>query len=146
MAGLAASGAGAGLASGVEVGSLGLAGGPAIGAVTVTRGAVINGVGGAASAVALGMSICPGGTAFSKSGGGGGGGNTVHGSRRAGERNFTQADIDEAKKTATETGNVTTQTGKYGTPQKLYSGTNGLTVVEETAGRNAGKIITGWWR
>jgi hypothetical protein len=30
-----------------------------------------------------------------------------------------------------------------GTPQKLYSGTNGLTVVEETAGRNAGKIITG---
>jgi hypothetical protein len=53
---------------------------------------------------------------------------------------------EKAKETAKATGNVTTQIGKYGTPQNVYNGTNGLTVVEETAGRNAGKIITGWWR
>jgi hypothetical protein len=82
----------------------------------------------------------------SGSSGSGGGGNTVHGGERAAERGFTQAQIDEAKKTAEETGNVTTQIGKYGTPQKIYNGTNGLTVIEETQGRNAGKIITGWWR
>jgi hypothetical protein len=37
------------------------------------------------------------------------------------------------------------KTGKYGTPQNVYKGSNGLTVIEETQGRNAGKIITLWW-
>jgi hypothetical protein len=75
-----------------------------------------------------------------------GGGATQHGGERLGERNISQSDIDTAKATAEETGQVTTQTGKYGTPQTVYDGTNGLTVVVETAGRNAGKIITAWWR
>lgn len=73
-------------------------------------------------------------------------GNTVHGGDRGSERGFSQGDIDVAKTTAKETGQVTTQIGKYGTPQKVYNGTNGLTVVVETEGRNAGKVITGWWR
>jgi hypothetical protein len=34
--------------------------------------------------------------------------------------------------------------GKYGTQQNVYTGSNGVTVVQETAGRNAGKVITSW--
>ena len=41
---------------------------------------------------------------------------------------------------------VTTKTGKYGTKQKHYEGDNGVTVVIETEGRNAGKVITVWRR
>ncbi len=55
-----------------------------------------------------------------------------------------QSEIDEAIKTAKETGGIITKEGKYGTPQNIYTGTNGITVVEETSGRNAGKIITSW--
>ena len=54
--------------------------------------------------------------------------------------------LEEAIKTAKETGNVTIKTGKYGTPQIHYKGSNGITVVVETVGRNAGKIITFWVR
>jgi hypothetical protein len=130
-----------GFGTGAATGLVGVVGGPVV--LVTEPGAMIAGTaGGAGGGFILGMTFCPGGA----SSGGGGGGNTIHGNKRAGERNFTQADIDEAKKTAEETGNVTTQTGKYGTPQKVYHGTNGLTVVEETAGRNQGKIITGWWR
>ena len=75
-----------------------------------------------------------------------GGGATQHGGERLGQRNISQSDVDTAVKTAEETGQVTTQIGKYGTPQNVYNGSNGLTVVIETAGRNAGKIITAWWR
>ncbi len=75
-----------------------------------------------------------------------GGGSTQHGGERLGQRNISQSDVDTAVKTAEETGQVTTRIGKYGTPQNVYNGTNGLTVVIETAGRNAGKIITAWWR
>ena len=32
--------------------------------------------------------------------------------------------------------------GKYGTLQNVYRGSNGTTVIVETAGRNAGKVIT----
>jgi hypothetical protein len=55
-----------------------------------------------------------------------------------------QAEIEVAIKTARKTGNIVTKVGKYGTPQNVYTGSNGVTVVEETTGRNAGKIITSW--
>lgn len=32
----------------------------------------------------------------------------------------------------------------HGTPQNIYTGTNGVTVVVESTGRNAGKIVTSW--
>ncbi len=44
--------------------------------------------------------------------------------------------------TAKASGNYTTQIGKYGTFQTVYKGSNGVTVVIENEGRNAGKIIT----
>lgn len=152
MATMAGGGAAAGAFAGGALGGLGGGAGgtlvaPGVGTVGgawagaaagATEGA---GLGGAAG-TAVGFFACASG----ESGSGGSGGNTVHGGERGAERGFTQAQIDEAKKTAEETGNVTTQMGKYGTPQKVYNGSNGLTVVEETQGRNAGKIITGWWR
>jgi hypothetical protein len=67
---------------------------------------------------------------------------TVHGVLRSSERNISSVDTREAINTATETGNVTTKMGKYGTPQNVYKGSNGTTVVVETSGRNAGKVIT----
>ncbi|MDH5723697.1 MAG: phage minor head protein [Alphaproteobacteria bacterium] len=70
---------------------------------------------------------------------------TDHAALRSNQRSASQKDIEEAIKTAKEAGNVITKTGKYGTPQKVYKGSNGLTVIEETQGRNAGKIITLWW-
>ncbi len=70
---------------------------------------------------------------------------TDHGALRSNQRGASQKEIQEAIKTAKETGNITTKTGKYGTPQNVYNGPNGLMVVEETQGRNAGKIITLWW-
>lgn len=70
---------------------------------------------------------------------------TDHGALRSQQRNASQQDIHEAIKTAKETGNITTKIGKYGTPQNVYKGSNGLTVIEETQGRNAGKIVTLWW-
>ncbi len=70
---------------------------------------------------------------------------TDHGALRSNQRSASQKDIEEAIRTAKETGNVTTKPGKYGTPQNVYKGSNGLTVIEETQGRNAGKIITLWW-
>ncbi|MBV9037162.1 MAG: DUF4258 domain-containing protein [Acidobacteriaceae bacterium] len=77
---------------------------------------------------------------------GGGGGATNHGNERLEQRNISQEDVDKAIESAKETGQVMTKIGKYGTPQNIYNGANGLTVVVETAGRNAGKIITAWWR
>ena len=47
-----------------------------------------------------------------------------------------------AVETATEAGNVTQQIGKFGTVQLVYKGANGVTVIVETAGANAGKAIT----
>ncbi|MBV8708332.1 MAG: DUF4258 domain-containing protein [Acidobacteriaceae bacterium] len=77
---------------------------------------------------------------------GGGGGATNHGNERLEQRNISQEAVDKAIESAKETGQVMTKIGKYGTPQNIYNGANGLTVVVETAGRNAGKIITAWWR
>lgn len=70
---------------------------------------------------------------------------TNHGSLRSSQRKISPKDIQDAIKSAKETGNVTTKVGKYGTPQNIYKGSNGLTIVEETQGRNAGKVITLWW-
>lgn len=69
---------------------------------------------------------------------------TEHGVQRAAGRGITNEQIQEAISSAETSGNITTQTGKYGTPQKVYKGTNGVTVVIETTGRNAGKVITTW--
>ncbi|MGB4102139.1 MAG: hypothetical protein WBK91_09580 [Alphaproteobacteria bacterium] len=58
------------------------------------------------------------------------------------QRKITADQVEEAIRTAIKSRQVVTQTGKYGTPVKIYKGTNGVTVIQETAGRNAGKIIT----
>jgi len=70
---------------------------------------------------------------------------TDHGALRISQRKITRADIEKAKETAIKTNNVIVKKGKYGTPQNHYKGSNGITVVEETQGRNAGKIITTWY-
>ena len=63
---------------------------------------------------------------------------TTHGTQRAsGERGFNLSRILRV----VSDGNVTQATGRYGTIQNRFSlGRN--TVVVETEGRNAGKIIT----
>lgn len=68
----------------------------------------------------------------------------MHGIERAEGRNISKESIENAIQTAKEKGNVTTQTGKYGTPQNVYRGDNGITAIVETSGRNAGKVITVW--
>ncbi len=69
---------------------------------------------------------------------------TKHALERSIERGITQNEIDRAIESAKETGNVTEQIGKFGTKQLIYKGANGVTVVLETAGRNAGKAISAW--
>lgn len=69
---------------------------------------------------------------------------TEHGAVRAAQRKISVGEAQEAIRTAKETGNVTRKIGKYGTPQLHYKGQNGVTVIVETTGRNAGKIITFW--
>lgn len=69
---------------------------------------------------------------------------TAHGNKRSNQRGVSQKEVKEAIRTAKETGNVITKIGKYGTPQNHYRGSNGVTVIQETQGRNAGKIITIW--
>jgi len=69
---------------------------------------------------------------------------TSHAAERLAERGITDDEVQEAIRTAKESGGVTTQTGKYGTPQNVYKGSNGVTVVVETSGRNAGKVITSY--
>ncbi len=69
---------------------------------------------------------------------------TEHGKFRLDQRKISQLEISEAIRSAKETGRIVTKTGKYGTPQNVYTGSNGITVIEETTRRNAGKIITSW--
>ena len=71
---------------------------------------------------------------------------TKHGDKRARERTYTEHDVATALETATAAGRVVTKTGKYGTLQTPYFGANGFTAIIETEGRNAGKLITGYWR
>jgi hypothetical protein len=67
---------------------------------------------------------------------------TSHGGARTVQRFVYDKDVQAAIDSAEKLGRVTTKIGKYGTPQLHYSGSNGLTVIIETEGRNAGKIIT----
>jgi len=67
---------------------------------------------------------------------------TGHGVLRSSQRAITASQVTKAIKTAKNAGAVTTKTGKYGTLQNVYRGTNGITVIVETVGRNAGKVIT----
>ncbi len=69
---------------------------------------------------------------------------TDHGALRSNQRGISADDANTAIQTATAAGKVTTKIGKYGTRQYQYEGTNGVTVVVETEGRNAGKVITFW--
>lgn len=71
-------------------------------------------------------------------------GATAHGNQRAKQRGISDKEIREAIRSAKKSGNVETKTGKYGTSQNHYKGKNGVTVIEETEGKNAGKIITVW--
>ncbi|MDX2095761.1 MAG: hypothetical protein SFW64_07490, partial [Alphaproteobacteria bacterium] len=57
---------------------------------------------------------------------------------------YSVDDANTAIQTATAAGKVMTRIGKYGTRQYQYEGTNGVTVIVETEGRNAGKVITFW--
>ncbi len=70
---------------------------------------------------------------------------TDHGALRSRQRSISSEDANTAIQTATAAGKVTTKIGKYGTRQFEYEGTNGVTVVIETEGRNAGKVITFWY-
>jgi RHS repeat-associated protein len=67
---------------------------------------------------------------------------TEHAAGRLLLRGISPGDVNTAIKTAKIAGQVTTQAGKYSTLQKVYIGTNGITVIVEQAGRNAGKVIT----
>lgn len=70
---------------------------------------------------------------------------TTHAALRMAERGITQQAVDYAVESAERVGNVVTQTGKYGTTQEVFTGTNGITAVVETEGRNAGKVVTTYW-
>ncbi len=70
---------------------------------------------------------------------------TTHAAVRMAERGITQQAVDYAIESAQRVGNVATQTGKYGTAQEVFTGTNGITAVVETEGRNAGKVVTTYW-
>lgn len=67
---------------------------------------------------------------------------TDHGGVRTSERLPSVQEIDDAVKSAVSRGQYTVKKGKYGSDQIVYKGDNGLTVIIETEGRNAGKVIT----
>jgi hypothetical protein len=67
---------------------------------------------------------------------------TSHGAIRSSQRAISRAEASEAINSAKTQGNVTTQIGKYGTKQYVYKGSNSVTAIEGSSGRNAGKIIT----
>ena len=70
---------------------------------------------------------------------------TVHGAARLAEKGISQAMVDEAVSSAEQTGAIVSQIGKYGTIQQVYHGTNGISVVVETEGRNASSVITAYF-
>jgi RHS repeat-associated protein len=70
---------------------------------------------------------------------------TTHAAARMAQRGITQQAVDYAVESAGRVGNVATQTGKYGTTQQVFTGTNGITAAVETEGRNAGKVVSVWW-
>jgi SPP1 gp7 family putative phage head morphogenesis protein len=69
---------------------------------------------------------------------------TEHGAIRTTQRGISKGEIEEAIRTAKERGSFVEKIGKYGTPQIKYEGKNGIIVIVEKSGRNAGRIITLW--
>ncbi len=67
---------------------------------------------------------------------------TDHGNLRSGQRAITDKQIKQAVRSAEKSGNVIEKIGRYGTLQKRYKGDNGVTVIIQMEGRNAGKVIT----
>jgi len=56
--------------------------------------------------------------------------------------------LEQAKaaiEAAKQAGDVVSKVGKYGTPQSVYTA-NGIRVIVEEAGANAGKIITAFFK
>ena len=74
------------------------------------------------------------------------GGLTDHGAMRLSERKISMEEVKYAIETAKSENRITVKTGKYDTLQDHYEGSNGVTVVVEKTGRNAGKVITLWRR
>jgi len=60
------------------------------------------------------------------------------------ERGIALSQASAAVQAAKSAGSVISKVGKYGTPQSIYTG-NGIRVVVEEAGANAGKIITAFF-
>ncbi|MFN7113512.1 MAG: hypothetical protein ACK4PK_04050 [Alphaproteobacteria bacterium] len=67
---------------------------------------------------------------------------TDHGTLRIGQRLRSEQEVNVAVESAIKTGKITDKIGKYGTRQFHYQGNNGLTVIIETEGKNAGKVVT----
>jgi hypothetical protein len=70
---------------------------------------------------------------------------TEHGAVRLAQRGITKEMVKDAVKTAEESGAIKSNVGQYGSIQHVYQGSNGISVVVETEGRNAGKAITAFW-
>ena len=69
---------------------------------------------------------------------------TEHAIGRLALRGMTVGDVNEAIRSARSAGRVLTTVGKYGTIQNEYRGLNGIVVVVELEGRNAGRIVTAY--
>lgn len=69
---------------------------------------------------------------------------TRHGAERLAERGISLAQAIAAVQAARSSGDFISKVGKYGTPQTIYTG-NGVRVVVEEAGANAGKIVTAFF-
>ena len=67
---------------------------------------------------------------------------TGHARERAIERDISDQEIRNAISSAKKEGNVIRKFGKYKTLQDHYIGKNGVTVIIESSGKNAGQIIT----
>jgi hypothetical protein len=70
---------------------------------------------------------------------------SIHAAEQMTRKGITQQAVDYAVESAQRAGRVATGQSKYGTTTVVYEGTNGVTVVVETAGRNAGKAATVHW-
>jgi RHS repeat-associated protein len=70
---------------------------------------------------------------------------TEHGAQRLAQRGISPEQAKAAIQAAKQAGDVVTKIGKYGTPQSIYTA-NGIRVVVEEAGANAGKIITAFFK
>lgn len=70
---------------------------------------------------------------------------TEHGAQRLAQRGISPEQAKAAIQAAKQAGNVVSKIGKYGTPQSIYTA-NGIRVVVEEAGANAGKIITAFFK